>query len=65
MKNKKVIFRHTIPIKFDGKKWTYSFDEHEVIVMAVVDGYAMIKRPGCMPFVVNAKDLEQGLNDRS
>ena len=45
------------PDKFDGKRWTYLDDEVEVIVMAVVGVYAMVRRPKCTPFVVWAKEL--------
>lgn len=29
----------------------------EVVVMAISDGYAMVRRPGCMPFVVRVEEL--------
>ena len=35
-----------VPIKF------------EVRVMAVAEGYAMVRRPKCLPFVCSVKDLE-------
>lgn len=31
--------------------------EHQVRVMARAEGYAMVRNPGCMPFVVSEKDL--------
>lgn len=52
------ILRRTVPDKFDGKKWTHKTEEFEVIVLAIAGRYAMVRRPRCMPFVVNAKDLE-------
>lgn len=30
-----------------------------VKVMAVADGYAMLRRPSCMPFIKSLKDLEK------
>lgn len=32
-------------------------EEFEVEVMAVVSGYAMVRRKGCVPFVESAKHL--------
>lgn len=31
----------------------------EVRVMAIAEGYAMIRHKGCMPFVVSEKELSQ------
>lgn len=52
MEEKKMLFRTNNPTTFDGDKWTF-----EVIVMAEVDGYAMVRRPHCMPFVVGRDQL--------
>lgn len=57
MKKEQVILRRKEPVSFNGKKWTYQETEFEVIVMAVADGFAMVRRPGCMPFVVDEKQL--------
>ena len=54
---KKVVLRRTVPDKIIGGKWINRIEEFEVIVMAIVDGYAMVKRPRCVPFVERAKDL--------
>jgi len=35
----------------------YAEVDSEVVVMARVDGYAMCRRPGALPFVVREKDL--------
>ena len=32
-------------------------DKFEVRVMAISEGYAMVRRKGAMPFVCNVKDL--------
>ena len=56
-KTKKMILCRAVPHKFDGKKWTYITDRFEVTVMAVVSGYAMVRRKGAMPFVVGEKEL--------
>lgn len=29
----------------------------EVRIMALAEGYAMVRRKGCMPFIVSEKDL--------
>ena len=42
----------------DGKFVTVK-DEFEVRVMAIAEGYAMVRRKGCMPFVCRIKDLKQ------
>ena len=34
----------------------------EVRVMAIAEGYAMVRRKRAMPFVCNVKDLESGGN---
>jgi hypothetical protein len=62
--------------KSDGRYWHYSIaSEHSAIepgymwrdehgpmrVMAVVDGYAMCRRPGCMPFVRAVSDFRREL----
>lgn len=45
------------PHHFDGKKWHFKTDVREVILCAVYKGYAMIRRPRCMPYVGNVSDL--------
>jgi hypothetical protein len=57
MKQERAMLKRKKPDKFDGKRWTYLDDEVEVIVMAVVGVYAMVRRPKCTPFVVWAKEL--------
>lgn len=34
-------------------------DPREVRVMAVAEGYAMVRRKGCMPYVASTKEIEQ------
>lgn len=38
-------------------KWAKQVSEHLVQVMARANGYAMVRNPGCYPFVVSEKDL--------
>jgi len=32
-------------------------EQFEVVVMAISDGYAMVRRPGCVPFVAAVTSL--------
>ena len=59
MPKKKKMMIHTIlePIGSRGGKWTYRQDQREVEVMATAKGYAMVRRPGCMPYVAFLNDL--------
>jgi len=55
----KAIRTYTYPKSFNGKKWTDETEEFEVVVMAIADGYAMARRPRCMPFVCSVKELRE------
>lgn len=46
-----------VPKQFDGNEWTHSCFEAKV--MCVVDGFAMLRRPHCMPFVESVNMLEK------
>ena len=35
------------------------YSKFDAKVMAVADGYAMLRRPGCIPFVESVKTLEK------
>jgi len=39
-----------------------SVDRIKVRIMAIAEGYAMVRRKGAMPFVCNVKDLEYDEN---
>ncbi len=45
-----------------GQKWVRGVPgvDREVRVMAVADGWAMVRRPGCAPFAVFCKDMAVG-----
>ena len=62
-KNKIMILNKKTPINFDGKQWTYETSEIEVIVMSLSGKYAMVRRKGCMPFVVEVKKRSYNSND--
>jgi len=60
---KKAIHVCTVPVNFDGHKWIYKTEEKEVLVMAIADGYAMVRYKGykgCMPYVCPVKELKEG-----
>jgi len=43
-----------------GQEWYDKKDPTFIVrVMAVADGWLMLRRPGCMPFVKDAKTFEQ------
>lgn len=58
-KKKRMLLKRTVPDKLVAGKWTYKIEEFEVTVLAVADGYAMVRRAGCMPFVEAEKDLHE------
>jgi hypothetical protein len=58
-KKKNMIWVNKTPW-FHDNKWEYKIvDEIEVIVLAIMDGYAMVRRPRCMPFVISVSDLKE------
>jgi len=43
----------------DGKRIERRTDKHGVIVsMAAAKGYVMVRRPGCIPFVMHGREWE-------
>jgi len=56
-KPKKAVWRKTRPDRLTKTGWIYRTEEIEVLVLAVVGPHAMVRRPGCAPFVASAKDL--------
>ena len=51
--------RYTLkrPATFLEGKWVYETNEFTVRIMATAEGYAMVRRPRGMPFVVQEKEL--------
>ena len=45
------------PIPGARSRRTVTIERRKVRVMAVAEGYAMVRRPGCAPYVANMKDL--------
>jgi hypothetical protein len=44
------------PVVVNGK-WARALERREVTVMARADGYAMVRRKGCLPYVAPEKEL--------
>lgn len=51
------IYLRTSRVRQDDGKWKDVVGEHRVRVMARAEGYAMVRNPNCMPFVVSEKEL--------
>lgn len=46
-----------MPVRYRGGTWEYETFSVEVRVMAEAENYAMVRRKGCVPFVVPVKEL--------
>lgn len=57
MRREKAIWTRDYAVSFDGHSWDYETEQCEVRVMSRAEGYAMVRRPRCMPFVCSEKDL--------
>lgn len=62
---KKAAQRHVIhlfrwPDRMEAGKWIYREESRDVILMAVADGYAMVRRPRCVPYVALLREIEDG-----
>lgn len=55
-KRNKVIIKKKMTDVENGKFVTKT-KEFEVVLLCVVEGYAMVRHPRCMPFVVSEKDI--------
>lgn len=42
----------------EAGKWKYTIQVSQVRVMAISEGYAMVRSKGAMPFCVREKDIE-------
>jgi hypothetical protein len=48
-----------VPKSYDGKRWHYgarSATRDRMVLMARASGYVMVRKPGCVPFVMGEKD---------
>lgn len=58
MKRETAILTRKLPADYSSKGgWRYVAEEFEVRVLARSEGYAMVRRPRCAPFVCPEKDL--------
>jgi len=55
---KRVVHVCQSPIAFVRSRWTYSTERREVVLMAVVRQWAMVRRKGAVPYVCELKELE-------
>ena len=55
---KKAVHKDRQPISFNGKKWLYKTTLRNVEVMAIADGWAMVRLSKCAPYLCEEKDLE-------
>ncbi len=57
MKGKRVIHHVKTPSAYRNGVWTYSEEDRAVIVLAVSGGWAMVRRPRCVPYVARVSEL--------
>jgi len=43
--------------RWEGKGWVYDIELRHVKVMAINGNYAMVRRPGCIPYVTDVRQL--------
>ena len=56
---KKHITHHAIrPVSFDSYGWKYSEEDRDVVLLVVAGIWAMVRRPGSVPYVVHIKELK-------
>jgi len=48
---------HAAPETHHNGKWTYSIERRNVVLLALSGKWAMVRRPGCMPYVCEVKEL--------
>jgi hypothetical protein len=58
----KLVGRHVVhvavtPESYSGGVWTHKTEHRDVILMAVSGKYAMVRRPGCAPYVAGLKEI--------
>lgn len=51
------VHRCVTPDRFTGGKWTYRTEDRDVVVMAISGKWAMVRRPRCVPYVCEVKEL--------
>lgn len=58
MSKKRFAIHHFQTMEIVGGKFTPVVQPRRVRVMVIAEGYAMVRRPGAMPYVASAKELE-------
>ena len=58
MAKQKAVHRLLIPERFDSRKWIYREEIRDVIVMAIIGEWAMVRRPRCVPYTAPKKEIE-------
>lgn len=58
MSKKRFAIHHFQTMAIVGGKFTPVVQPRRVRVMVIAEGYAMVRRPGAMPYVASAKELE-------
>lgn len=58
MTKRKAVHRLRVPERFELHKWIYREEIRDVTVLAIVDGWAMVRRPRAVPYVAPLKELE-------
>lgn len=56
---RKTMIHHAPVIKVENGRAFQAVELHEVRVMAVAEGYAMVRRAGAMPYIAKVKDLHE------
>lgn len=54
----KIAYDRSYPDSFNGK-WIYKTMRREARIMAIVEGYAMLRAKGAMPYIESVKDLQK------
>lgn len=55
--SKRVTHRAVTPETYRDGKWIDKTEDREVRLLAVVQGWAMVRRPKCMPYVCHIDEL--------
>lgn len=63
MSRKEFAIYHRDNCALEGGKFVLTVTRHLVRVMVRAEGYAMVRNPGCIPFVVSEKKLTAPTTD--
>jgi hypothetical protein len=54
---KRCTHRFDYPVAYKDGKWISETEDRDVILMAIVNTWAMVRRPRCVPYVCHIKEL--------